>query len=121
MKASTNIYRMGLVLLAVWASFGVQAAESSRTYNVVTGDTLDKVIRQTMGDSPFNMDVLRQAFIQQNPQAFTKGSPKYLMAGAVVKVPTQDEVMRRISGANAKPAYGPDPGMMERKNWVRYP
>lgn len=120
MKAWTNYYRIGLVTLAVCASCGVQAAESARFYNVVSGDTLDKVIRQTMGDSPFNMDVLRQAFIQQNPQAFTKGTPKYLMAGAVVRVPTQDDLLRRVSGG-VKPLYGPDPGMMERKNWVRYP
>ena len=121
MKAWTKLGCIGVLALSVWGAACAQAAEPARTYNVVSGDTLDKVIRQTMGDSPFNMDVLRQAFMQQNPQAFTKGSPKYLMAGAVVRVPTQDDLMRRVSGANAKPVYGPDPGMMERKNWVRYP
>jgi Tfp pilus assembly protein FimV len=121
MKAWTNFDRMGLVAMAVWMSFSVQAAEPARTYNVVSGDTLDKVIRQTMSDSPFKIEVLRQAFIQQNPQAFTKGSSKVLMAGTVLKVPSQDDLMRRVAGGNVKPVYGPDPGMMERKNWVRYP
>ena len=121
MKAWTQLCRVSAVTLAVWMSLGAQAAEPARTYNVVSGDTLDKVIRQTMGDSPFKIEILRQAFIQQNPQAFTKGSSKVLMAGAVLRVPSQDDLMRRVSGANAKPAYGPDLGMMERKNWVRYP
>ena len=123
MKAWTKFWQVTALAVTLWMSFGVQAAEPARTYNVVSGDTLDKVIRQTMGDSPFNIEVLRQAFIQQNPQAFTKSSPKFLMAGAVLKVPSQEDLLRRISGANvnAKPVYGPDPGMMERKNWVRYP
>ena len=121
MKAWINLFRLSVVAAAAGLSLGAQAAENVRTYNVMSGDTLDKVIRQTMGDSPFKIEVLRQAFIQQNPQAFTKGSPKFLMAGAVVRVPTQDDLMRRVAGVNAKPVYGPDPGMMERKNWVRYP
>lgn len=121
MNAWSKIWRVSALTLAVWAACGAQAAESARTYNVVSGDTLDKVIRQTMGETPYKIEVLRQAFMQQNPQAFTKGSPKFLMAGAVVKVPTQEDLMRRVSGGSAKPVYGPDPGMMERKNWVRYP
>jgi Tfp pilus assembly protein FimV len=121
MKAWTKLWQMTALALTLCLSLGAQAAESARTYNVVSGDTLDKVIRQTMGDSPFKIEVLRQAFIQQNPQAFTKGSPKFLMAGAVLKVPNQEDVLRRMAGVNAKPVYGPDPGMMERKNWVRYP
>lgn len=121
MKAWTKLCQLSAVTLAVGMSLGVQAAEPARTYNVISGDTLDKVIRQTMGDSPFKIEVLRQAFIQQNPQAFTKTSPRFLMAGAVLKVPSQDDLMRRVTGANPKPVYGPDPGMMERKNWVHYP
>ena len=33
-----------------------------QTYNVRTGDTLDQVIRQTMGSSPLKVELLRQAF-----------------------------------------------------------
>ena len=88
-----------------------------QTYNVRTGDTLDQVIRQTMGTSPLKVELLRQAFIEQNPKAFTKTSPRYLMAGAVLNVPNHDELVRQHLNAN-KPALQP---LDERRNWVRYP
>lgn len=87
-----------------------------QTYNVRTGDTLDQVIRQTMGSSPLKVELLRQAFIDQNPKAFTRTSPRYLMAGAVLNVPNHEELLRQHLNAN-KPTSWVD----ERKNWVRYP
>jgi len=33
------------------------------TYTVESGDTLDKVIRKTMPDSPLRVDILRNAFV----------------------------------------------------------
>ncbi len=45
------------------------------TYQVESGDTLDKVIRKTMPDSPLRIEILRNAYVQQNPQAFTKAPP----------------------------------------------
>ena len=59
-----------------------------------SGDTLDKVVRHTMGDSPLKPELLRQAFIQQNPQAFTKSTPRALVVGAVLTVPNHDDVLR---------------------------
>ncbi len=87
------------------------------TYNVRTGETLDQVIRQTMGTSPLRIELLRQAFLDQNPKAFTKTTPRYLMAGAVLTVPNHDELLRQHLNA-AKPATGV---IDERKFWVRYP
>ncbi len=87
------------------------------TYNVRTGETLDQVIRQTMGTSPLRIELLRQAFLDQNPKAFTKTTPRYLMAGAVLTVPNHDELWRQHLNA-AKPATGV---IDERKFWVRYP
>ena len=88
-----------------------------QTYNVRTGDTLDQVIRQTMGTSPLKVELLRQAFIDQNPKAFTKTSPRYLLAGAVLNVPNHEELMRQHLNGN-KPASNL---IDERRNWVRYP
>lgn len=88
-----------------------------QTYNVRTGDTLDQVIRQTMGNSPLKVELLRQAFIEQNPKAFTKSTPRHLMAGAVLTVPNHDELMRQHLNANKNTA----PLLDERRNWVRYP
>ena len=88
-----------------------------QTYSVRTGDTLDQVIRQTMGTSPLKVELLRQAFIDQNPKAFTKTSPRYLMSGAVLTVPNHEDLMRQHLNGN-KPTNGL---IDERRNWVRYP
>jgi Tfp pilus assembly protein FimV len=98
-----------------WCSVAVVAAP--QTYQVRSGDTIDNVIRQTMGNSPLKIEVLRQAFMQKNPQAFTKTSPRVLMAGAVLTIPDHDELLRQQM-PNNKPGYA---AIDERKNWVRYP
>ena len=101
------------------------------TYQVVSGDTLDKVIRKTMPDSPLRVEILRNAFVQQNPQAFTKAPPRALMAGAVLNVPNHDDLLRTYtvpghapgnSGMHRGGGYSTaDLNMNERKNWVRFP
>jgi hypothetical protein len=101
------------------------------TYQVVSGDTLDKVIRKTMPDSPLRIEILRNAFVQQNPQAFTKAPPRALMAGAVLNVPSHDDLLRSyMVPGNAPGSSGmyrgggystADMNMNERKNWVRFP
>ena len=101
------------------------------TYQVVSGDTLDKVIRKTMPDSPLRVEILRNAFVQQNPQAFTKSPPRALMAGAVLNVPNHDDLLRSHmvpghapgnSGMHRGGGYSTaDINMNERKNWVRFP
>ena len=101
------------------------------TYQVVSGDTLDKVIRKTMPDSPLRVEILRNAFVQQNPQAFTKSPPRALMAGAVLNVPNHDDLLRSYmvpghaagsSGMHRGGGYSTaDMNMSERKNWVRFP
>ena len=101
------------------------------TYQVVSGDTLDKVIKKTMPDSPLRVEILRNAFVQQNPQAFTKSPPRSLMAGAVLNVPNHDDLLRSYmvpgqsagnSGMGRGAGYSTaDMNMSERKNWVRFP
>ena len=101
------------------------------TYKVETGDTLDKVIRKTMPDSPLRIDILRNAFVQQNPQAYTKSPPRALVAGAVLNVPSHDDLLRThlvagqamgSSGVQRGGGYSTaDMNMNERKNWVRFP
>jgi hypothetical protein len=117
---------MGLPMLALAASPAPRS-----TYQVVSGDTLDKVIRKTMPDSPLRVEILRNAFVQQNPQAFTKSPPRSLMAGAVLNVPNHDDLLRSYmvpghapgnSGMHRGGGYSTaDMNMNERKNWVRFP
>ena len=105
------------------------APSSVGSYTVKAGDTLDKVMRQQFSGSPLRTDILRDALISQNPGAFAKGSPKMLMAGAVLQLPDQEALMRKHLSASSAAAATPvaaDTASAERtvatrRNWVRYP
>jgi Tfp pilus assembly protein FimV len=134
MNALFVLRRMSLwMVLAAAPAVTLAVAPAGSTYKVVSGDTLDKVVRHTMGDSPLKPELLRQAFMQQNPQAFTKSSPRALMVGAVLTVPNHDDILRlhmsqvkqgASAGAGRTMSTGyatTDMNMNERKNWVRFP
>jgi Tfp pilus assembly protein FimV len=127
---SVRAWACCLVLAAPALAMAASPAVRS-TYKVESGDTLDKVIRKTMPDSPLRAEILRNAFVQQNPQAFTKSPPRSLMAGVVLNVPNHDDLLRTYmvpgyspgnSGMHRGGGYSTaDMNMSERKNWVRFP
>ena len=96
-------------------------------YTVREGDTLDKIIRLHMGNSPLRIELLRDAVVKLNPHAFVRGSTKVLLAHAVITVPNHNELLQKQWGS-AMPVADPTPpaastSMAEdrRKSWVRYP
>lgn len=130
-KTSVAALLCCLMISTPMLAIAAKPTASRSTYIVESGDTLDKVIRKTMPDSPLRTDILRNAFVQQNPQAFTKSPPRSLMAGAVLNVPSHDDLLRSYmvpghspgnSGMNRGGGYSTaDINMNERKNWVRFP
>ncbi len=109
-----------------WAMLA-QGAEpvgtGGKTYTVKPGDTLDKVVRTQMADSPLRADLLKEALVSQNPGAFAKGSPKMLLSGATLQLPNQEALLRKHLGHAAplsENAGGVESGQA-RKHWVRYP
>jgi Tfp pilus assembly protein FimV len=128
----TSVRAWACCLLLALPALALAASPTVRgTYKVETGDTLDKVIKKTMPDSPLRVDILRNAFVQQNPQAFTKSPPRALVVGAVLNVPSHDDLLRThlvpgqsvgSSGVQRGGGYSTaDMNMNERKNWVRFP
>ncbi len=123
--------RAGLVGVCVALScLSLSASAQSKTYQVKSGDTVDHVIRQAMADSPIKPTILRQALMSHNPEAFTKSTPRVLIAGAVLKVPSTEDVLRQYAPAKSNDSAAPsksggyttaDINMNERKNWVRFP
>jgi Tfp pilus assembly protein FimV len=104
------------------------AAPAPLKYTVREGDTLDKVIRLNMGNSPLRIEILREAVIKQNPQAFSKGSNKVLLANAVITLPNHNELLQKQLMAVLPPAEPVAPPAAtssyaedRRKSWVRYP
>lgn len=116
-KALAKTLAFGLGLVGVLWGAGVWAAPTAQTYRVKPGDTLDKVIRQTLVDSPLKVELLRKAYVQQNPQAFVKTSPPILKSGVVLAVPNHDDLLRQY----LRPRDGVTSDPNDRHNWVRYP
>ena len=115
---------------AAGASAEAQApAKAAANYTPRAGETLDHVIQVTMPDSPLKMDLLRRAFISQNPQAFVTPitTPPRMKKGAVLVVPDHQKLLQATLGpAIAEPdadARGPAAASSadDRKRWVRYP
>jgi Tfp pilus assembly protein FimV len=111
-------------------SMAADPAPASLNYTVKPGDTLDKVIRQQLANSPLRVDILREALISQNPGAFAKGSPKILMAGAVLQLPDQEALMRKhwpatvsapAATVSVADTVAADRSVAMRRQWVRYP
>ena len=95
------------------------------TYTPKSSDTLDKIIGLTLKDSPLRIEILRQAFISQNPKAFTGGKTLKVTKGLVLTVPDHDQLLLDTVGekvqAIATIRHEASTNAEERKRWVRYP
>jgi hypothetical protein len=103
-------------------------APAVHTYQPKPKETLDQVIEHTLAGSPLKIELLRQAFVAQNPQAFAPGKPPKLRKGVTLTVPDHDELLRVHLGARATPVADPSlparaaPSTVEeRRRWVQFP
>ena len=115
------------------AAVAEAAPKAAATYTPRKGETLDHVIQVTMPDSPLKMDLLRRAFISQNPQAFVTPitTPPRMKKGAVLTVPDHHKLLLSVTGpltavaevdaAGAQRSPAAVSSAEERKRWVRYP
>jgi Tfp pilus assembly protein FimV len=101
---------------------------AGRSYTVQRGDTLDRVIQKTMAASPLKIELLRQAFVDGNPQAFVSGNVSRLRAGAVLQVPDHTKLLRAVvlpvlesADAAAMAGEGRSSNASDRRSWVRFP
>jgi hypothetical protein len=107
------------------------ATPAAKTYKPKAGETLDQVIAKTMGTSPLSMTILRQAFIDQNPQAIVAGKPgklPTLRKGATLILPDHDLLLRGVLASITPVAAPSEPAPRtaqstpeERKRWVQFP
>ena len=109
------------------------APKPGMTYTPRNGETLDHVIQITMPDSPLKMDLLRRAFISQNPQAFVTPvtTPPRMKKGAVLTVPDHQKLLQSVvapmsadkdvDAAAIQHSPAAVSSAEDRKRWVRYP
>jgi len=106
----------------------VAPSAPARSYLPKAGETLDQVIARTLPGSPLKIELLRQAFMAQNPQAITPGKVPKLRKGVPLLVPDHDELLRMHLGSLAAPQdaapanarFSPSTSE-ERKRWVQFP
>lgn len=105
-----------------------QASDTTGSYTPKPKETLDQVIKKTMAASPLKIELLRQAFIKHNPQAFMAGSQSKFKKGVSLKIPDHDQLLLDTMQVHEKttdlqPAQaGNTSGSRdERRQWVRYP
>jgi len=81
-------------------------------YKVKAGDTIDRILQKFYASTPLRQDVLREALVQNNPQAFVKGNPKSLLAGATLMLPEPAELVKKLMPVLLADAAPPsaDPG-----------
>ena len=65
-------------------------------YKTKPGDTLDKVLQKFYGSTPLRSDILRDALVQNNPKAFTKGNPKNMIPGSTLSLPDPLELAKKL-------------------------
>jgi Tfp pilus assembly protein FimV len=126
MHVQTVCKRMALATAVVFCALQVQAAEpvtQAKTYIVKPGDTLDKVVRTQLADSPLRADLLKEALVSQNPGAFVKGSNKVLLSGASLQLPNHEAILRKhLNTPSTSPESTSAPDHSQaRRHWVRYP
>jgi Tfp pilus assembly protein FimV len=103
-------------------------AKSLLTYTPRARETLDQVILNTMAGSPLSLDLLRQAYVDHNPQAFFPGKARKIRSGVTLQVPDLKRLMQAAlapegkESVDKKPMSGsPTGGAEERRHWVRFP
>ena len=128
-----------LLLAACWlalpatsraAQAAPEAAQAApaRSYLPKAGETLDQVIARTLPGSPLKIELLRQAFVAQNPQAIMPGKTPKLRKGVPLLVPDHEALLRMHLGSLTAPVDAPPPNARfspstseERKRWVQFP
>ena len=98
---------------------------SGLTYKALRGESLDKVIQKTMADSPLRIELLRNAFIELNPQAFPGGQASRMRSTEPLNVPDSVQLLRAVAmplmeTEDAARAAAPASAEQQRR-WVRFP
>jgi len=101
---------------------------AANSYKPKASESLDQVIAKTLPGSPLKIELLRQAFVAQNPQAIIAGKVPKLRKGATLVVPDHDQLVQRTLGVLAPAIEATQPLVSarastfeERKRWVQYP
>src|SRR5581483_10980354 len=78
------------------------AAARANEYTVQRGDTLYHIASETRPDDSVSVDQMMLALQSSNPDAFYKPNINNLKSGAILRIPTRDEIASAPSGTRAR-------------------
>ena len=87
-------------------------------YIVQSGDTLDEIIMKLVGETPIRNRILRDAFVQANPNSFRNRNPNYMLAGVRLRVPDSGDILELLFDMNSPTMRSAN---QSRDNWVHFP
>ena len=116
--------------LHVYAADAVPAvaAPPVASYTAKAGDTVERLLQNTMPNSPLNPALLRKALADQNPQIVSGKPGQKFKTGTVIHLPDHGQLVRnalepfapQTPEATTRNGYSAgDPS--SRRNWIRYP
>jgi Tfp pilus assembly protein FimV len=128
----------GVVLLPCWLTVQAQTqprppsapstalpTQQLRTYTPKAGESLDRIIANTMADSPLKIELLRQAYVELNPGTFRQGKVPRLRQNVVLTVPNHEQLLKRFLPPQPSGDAAQHPAIRssseERRRWVQYP
>ena len=97
------------------------AVAEDGTYVVKNGDYLDKIINQTVGQSPLRRNILRSAFVRATPHAFMRSNPNWLLANKKLRVPDAEDIKKVIFTDESRRRKNQRAGANPYEGWIQYP
>ena len=105
-KAAKAVKPVTDPVLAQVARESLHGNAPAAAYKVQQGDNLDRVIRKTMPNSPFSLEVMREAFGRANPQLLAAVKDVKLKPGSTLNLPNA-AVMRSVVLGDPAPQVEP--------------
>ena len=96
--------------------------KASHSYTPSLGESLERIVSKTMPNSPLRAELLTQAFVALNPQAFGKTAPLRTLGTAALQVPNHNQLMHIALAQAGEPqqALATNAAPERWENWVRY-
>ena len=88
------------------------------TINPNVPQELDEIIMKLIGETPIRNRVLRDAFVQANPNSFRNSNPNYMLAGVRLRVPDAGDILELLFDMNSPTMRSAN---QSRENWVHFP
>jgi Tfp pilus assembly protein FimV len=114
--------------LAAMPAADATALPVGKTYTTQAGDTIERLLKNTMPDSPLNPGLLRKALADANPSVVSGKAGQKFKSGTVLNVPEHGTLVRNtLEASMASGSEGASHGgfsasdSASRRHWVRYP